>query len=244
MTRAAPGQADVMQVCENGHVITDLLMSQPGRGQRHCDRCGAPTLDSCPTCGQKIPGSVPLPGLTTTGYRRAPACCATCGAAFPWSRRLDRALPRDTENADLDHLLRRLPAMVRQMRSRYSTRPTFFIADEHDLEDVVRWAVALAADDVRLETRTPPYAPDSRTDLILPASQTIICCKLAGPTVRDDAIAAELREDIGYYRDRADCEILMVLVYDPEGVLREPAVLEGIWTEQVGKLAVRCIIAN
>jgi len=242
MTRAGPGQADVMQVCENGHVITDLLMSQPGRGQRHCDRCGAPTLDSCPTCGQKIPGSVPLPGLTTTGYRRAPACCATCGAAFPWSRRVERSGPRET--GDLEQLLRRLPAMVRQMRSRYSTRPTFSIADLHDLEDTVRWALALEADDIRLEIRTPVYAPDSRTDLILKASRTIVCCKLAGPLAREDQMAAQLREDIDYYRDRTDCDALVFLVYDPEGLLREPEVLEGIWTEKIGKLSVRCIIAG
>ena len=242
MTRARPEQADVMQVCENGHVITDVLLSQPGRGQRHCDRCGAPTLDSCPTCGQQIPGSVPLAGLTTTGYRRAPACCASCGAAFPWSRRVEKSPPRDT--GDLEQFLRRLPDMVRQMRSRHSTRPTFSIADEHDLEDIVRWALALQSDDVRIETRTPSYAPDSRTDFVLPASRTIVCCKLASQMVREDQIAAQLREDIDYYRDRADGDGLVFLVYDPEGLLREAEVLEGIWTEQIGKLAVRCIIAG
>jgi hypothetical protein len=240
MTRA--GQADVMQVCENGHVITDVLLSQPGRGQRHCDRCGAATLDSCPTCGQKIPGSVPLAGLRTTGYPRAPACCATCGAPFPWSRRHERCT--QSETGDLEQLLRRVPAMVRQMRSRYSTRPTFSIADEHDLEDAVRWALALQVDDLRQESRTPSYAPDSRTDFVLPSSRTIVCCKLGTPVVREDQIAAQLREDICYYRDRADCEALVFLVYDPEGLFREAEVLEGIWTEQVGKLTVRSIITG
>ena len=35
---------DVMQVCRNGHVITDLLHTYPERGLSHCDRCGAPIL--------------------------------------------------------------------------------------------------------------------------------------------------------------------------------------------------------
>jgi hypothetical protein len=141
-------------------------------------------------------------------------------------------------------MLRRLPAMVRQLRSRYSTRPTFSLADEHDLEDIVRWALALQADDVRLESRTPQYAPDSRTDFILPVSRTIICCKLAGPMVREDQIAAQLREDIHYFRDWTDCDALLFLVYDPERLLRDAALLEGIWTEQIGKLSVRCIITG
>jgi hypothetical protein len=151
--------------------------------------------------------------------------------------------PRPRQTGDLEQLLRRVPAMVRQMRCRHGTRPTFSIADEHDLEDIIRCVLALQADDVRLLTRTPSYALDSRMDFVLPESRTIVCCKLAGPTVREDHIAAQLREDIDYYRHRSDCDGLVVLVYDPEGLFRETEVLEGIWTEQVGKLSVRCIIA-
>ena len=43
--------ADVMQVCRNGHVITDMLRAHPESGLSHCDRCGAPTLDRCLTYG-------------------------------------------------------------------------------------------------------------------------------------------------------------------------------------------------
>ena len=50
--------SDVMQVCHNGHVITDLLHTYPERGLSHCDRCGAPTRDRCGTCGRLITGAV------------------------------------------------------------------------------------------------------------------------------------------------------------------------------------------
>jgi hypothetical protein len=63
---------DVMQVCRNGHVITDLLRTHPECAQTHCDRCGAVTLDCCPTCGHELPGAFVVPGLQPVGARPAP----------------------------------------------------------------------------------------------------------------------------------------------------------------------------
>src|SRR5436853_7924129 len=76
---------DVMQVCRNGHVVTDLLRTYPDRGLSHCDRCGAPTLDRCPTCGRELGGAVHVPGLVPLGQLQPPRFCADCGVAFPWS---------------------------------------------------------------------------------------------------------------------------------------------------------------
>ena len=66
---------DVMQVCRNGHVITDRLHGSPESAAPRCDRCGAATLDCCPTCGHAVPGAVPLPGLVPVGHARPPAFC-------------------------------------------------------------------------------------------------------------------------------------------------------------------------
>src|SRR5258708_4057366 len=101
---------DVMQVCRNGHVITDLLRSSPGNSLAHCDRCGAATLDRCPTCGGELPGAVIVPGLTPVGARQPPLFCPNCGAAFPWARRAAQpAAPPSTALARLEAMLRRLP---------------------------------------------------------------------------------------------------------------------------------------
>src|SRR4051812_18892312 len=111
----APVQ-DVMQVCRNGHVTTDLLRSHPDRALAHCDRCGAPTLEQCPTCGHCLPGAIAVPGMQPVGARRAPLYCSVCGAAFPWTEQ-----PRPTGPAPLavlETMLRRLPRAVRQLRAR------------------------------------------------------------------------------------------------------------------------------
>src|SRR5437588_10824334 len=76
---------DVMQVCRNGHVVTELLRAYPDRGLSHCDRCGAATLDHCQTCGQELPGAVHVPGLVPVGCLEPPLYCSHCGAAFPWA---------------------------------------------------------------------------------------------------------------------------------------------------------------
>src|SRR5260370_35887982 len=85
---------DVMQVCRNGHVITDLLRSSPERGLTHCDRCGAATIDRCQTCGRELPGAIAVPGLQPVGARRPPLFCPDCGAAFPWTERAGASPPR------------------------------------------------------------------------------------------------------------------------------------------------------
>src|SRR5690348_16515037 len=85
-TTATPAR-DVMLVCRNGHVITDRLRHSPDADLAHCDRCGAVTLDRCPTCGHPLPGAWSVPGPVPVGSPRPPAYCSLCGAAFPWTRR-------------------------------------------------------------------------------------------------------------------------------------------------------------
>src|SRR5262249_8497722 len=114
---------DVMQVCRNGHVITDLLRSCPERGLTHCDRCGEPTLDRCRTCGGEIAGALAGPGLQRVGVRRPPLYCAACGGAFPWAERR-RPDPREPLGV-LEAMLRNLPRAVRQLRVRHGDRPPF-----------------------------------------------------------------------------------------------------------------------
>src|SRR5437763_1122691 len=138
---------DVMQVCVNGHVITDLLYSQPDTGRTHCDRCGAATLERCRTCGRELPGAIPVPGLIPVGERRPPQHCPTCGASFPWSARPGRAW-QPAPLAVLEGKLRRLPLVARQLRCRHGERPPFRVDDGYDLEDLVRALLPLHFDDV------------------------------------------------------------------------------------------------
>jgi len=232
---------DVMQVCRNGHVITDLLRSYPERGLLHCDRCGAQTLDHCLTCGQAIPGAVYVPGLPAAGSCPPPNYCVTCGAAYPWTTR--PRLPLPNSRAQLEHLLRRLPLIARQLRCGHTDRQLFRIEEERDLEDLVRALLPLHFDDIRPESRTPRYSANKRRDFVLAGQNIAITVKLVVPSFRDPEITRQLEEDTAYYA-RHTSKTLMVFIYDPEGQLREPAALEKAWSGSDHGLEVRCVIGT
>jgi hypothetical protein len=235
------GETDVMQVCRNGHVITDLLQGYPERGLFHCDECGAQTIDHCSTCGAKIPGAVYVPGLTPAGVRPPPQFCATCGAPFPWTARSRPAASQAA--AALERMLRRLPAVIRELRWRHGTGRAFVVESERDLEDLLRALLNLHSDEVRPETRTPSYAAAVRTDCVLPLERIAVCAKLARSAVQPTQIAEQLREDADYYKKRESCRKLIAVIYDPEGLFRQPDALERAWSSEDEQLERRCIIA-
>jgi hypothetical protein len=234
---------DVLLVCRNGHVITDHLKTCPEQRLTHCDRCGATTLDRCQTCGQLLPGAAVLPGLLPIGEPPLPQFCATCGAAFPWTRR-GPAPGQTAPVAELTGLLRRLPAVARQLRHRQADRPPFRIEEDRDLEDLLRALLALLWDDVRPEARTPRYAARTQTDFLLSSGTLALTAKRATPNLREDELRRQLEEDADYYRRRPECRHLVVFVYDPEELLPQPGQLEQTCSASRDDLPVACIIGR
>jgi hypothetical protein len=236
---------DVMLVCRNGHVITDRLRHSPDADLAHCDRCGALTLDRCPTCGHPLPGALLVPGPRPVGHLRPPAYCSLCGAAFPWTR---RPAPPALPVATLEALLRRLPRVVHQLRSRHGERPRFSVADIHDLEDLLRALLPLQFDDVRPLSRTPSYDAGTRTDFLLvsPAGGRALAltAKWATAGLTEAALTAQWEEDVTFHEGKRDCGLLVGFVYDPEGRLNDPAVLETAWSRPRGDVELRCVVAG
>lgn len=236
---------DMMQVCRNGHVITDLLRSCPESGRSHCDHCGATTIERCLTCGQDLPGAWRVPGLVPVGRAKPPQFCAACGAAFPWTEAAPVA--PSSPLTFLETLLRRLPRAIRQLRHRHGDRPAFRVQDVHDLEDLLRGLLPLHFDDFRPEARTPSYSPDTRTDFLLPWQAIAVVAKYIGSGLCESQLARQWTEDVAYYRRRGGCRALIGVAYDPEGLLIDPRVVEaslGRNHECEGELELRFVIAR
>ena len=233
---------DSMQVCRHGHVVTDMAHTYPERRRPCCDRCGAATLDRCPTCGTELPGAVRVPGLSPVGVLRPPRWCAACGAAFPWTEAAAPAVPDPL--APLERLLRRLPSVVRQLRWRQGDRPPYRVEDERDLEDLLRALLPLHFDDVRPESRTPRYAAGTRTDYLLAPERAALTAKYVRPPADMARLAEQLKEDAAYYRSRPDCGVLVALIYDPEGALHEPHGMEAAWSVREDDWELRCVIST
>ena len=226
---------DVMQVCRNGHVITDLLRTCPERTLTHCDRCGAATIDHCQTCGHELPGAIVVPGLHPVGVRQPPRYCPTCGAAFPWTNQ--RRPPKREALLVLENLLHRLPRVIRELRVRQGDRPPFRVTDERDLEDLLRALLPLQFDDIRPESRTPSYAAATRTDFLLASEGIALTLKLAQPS-----LVEQLREDAAYYRRERKARVLVAFLHDPEATLREPHLLGAAVADVGDELEVRCVV--
>jgi hypothetical protein len=238
---------DGMLVCRNGHVITDLLQSYPDLAAAHCDRCGATTLDRCPTCGQHFLGATLVPGMTTLGSISPPHSCHFCGAPFPWSDQPGRPAAADPFSG-LENFLRRLPKTICQLRSRHADRPPLRVHDEHDLEDVLRAVLPLQFAEVRPECRTPRYASCTRMDFRLGEGQGSAPWALTAKLMARGTLEGKLRdqwaEDIAYYEAAGGCQTLVAFIYDPEGIIREQRKKEVAWSKGSDALVLRCIIVT
>jgi hypothetical protein len=233
---------DVMQVCRNGHVTTDLLRNCPEHGLTHCDRCGAATMDRCLTCGQELPGAIAVPGFQPVGVRRPPLYCAACGAAFPWTVQPHPAAPEPL--ATLEALLRRLPRVIRHLRVRHGNRPPFQVVDESDLEDLLRALLPLHFDDVRPQCRTPRYSRVTRTDFLLAPEQLAVAAKFVSPEVGEPQLIEQFQEDAVHYRAQRNCSTLVGFLYDPEGLLRTLPWLMAGGARNDDHLEVRCVVGT
>jgi hypothetical protein len=234
---------DVMQVCRNGHVVTDLLHSFPERGRGYCERCGAATIDRCATCGRSLPGAVFVPGLVPLAAGAAPSYCPSCGAAFPWAVDSLRAETPDAL-AILEAFLRRLPRVVRGLRSRHADRPAFNVVDEFDLEDLLRALLPLHFDEVRLVRRTPLYSAATRTDFLLPKEEILLTVKRAAPGQGERELTEQIQADVAHYAAHQERTTLVAFVHDPERLLRDPELLEHARTRVADVPTLRCIIAS
>jgi hypothetical protein len=107
-----------MQVCVNGHQITDCADSQPESRQKFCKDCGAKTIDACLHCSSKVRGHHHLEGVSDYSTYPAPRYCIECGEPYPWQvsaiDNLKEVLKESELSAqDLQELDKALPDILR-----------------------------------------------------------------------------------------------------------------------------------
>lgn len=108
--------SDVMQVCVNGHRITQYAKSEPATRRNFCKDCGEPTIDACGACGSPI-------GATHDSRFAAshsvPKYCSGCGSAYPWQvSALENVMEivneSDLSEQDKQDMERALPDVLRE----------------------------------------------------------------------------------------------------------------------------------
>jgi hypothetical protein len=150
-----------------------------------------------------------------------------------------------TDVALIERLLRRFHRSVRQMKHRHNGRPTFLVADEYDVQDLLHSILRGLFDDIRAEEYAPSYAGGaSRMDFLLKSEQIVIETKFASESLRDKQLGGQLLIDIQRYQAHPDCKRLVCLVYDPNGYVKNPTGLESDLGRTHGKLAVKVIVVS
>ncbi|GAA0395853.1 DUF2321 domain-containing protein [Paenibacillus motobuensis] len=88
------------QICLNGHVIVDTIEEYRYDMKAYCDKCGQPTITSCPDCKSLIRGNEKSNdcGYIIFDEYEKPSFCISCGNPYPWTT---RGIAAASELADL-----------------------------------------------------------------------------------------------------------------------------------------------
>lgn len=126
------------------------------------------------------------------------------------------------------HLCNRFHLVCRQLKVRREKRQTLEISDEYDVQDLLRSLLKIFFDDVRPEEWSPSYAgKSSRSDFLLKKERIVIECKKTRKSLTGKEVGDELIIDSRRYATHPDCDVLICLVYDPDGLIDNPTGLES-----------------
>jgi hypothetical protein len=125
--------------------------------------------------------------------------------------------------AILEHLAKRLPIVIHELRQRHANRPTLDVKDEYDLQDLVRSLLYINFEDVRREEGTPSLAGvNGRADFLLYNEKTIVELKMTREGLRNKELKEQLSNDKPHYFKHPDCKTLVAIVYDPGKLITNP----------------------
>lgn len=140
-------------------------------------------------------------------------------------------------------IINRFHQVARQLRARYSGRPTIEIEDEYDVQDLFHGLLKLYFDDVRPEEYTPSYAGSaSRVDFLLKQEKIIIEIKKTRKNLGAKEVGEQLIIDSQRYQSHPDCSQLICFVYDPEGRIANPRGIENDLTKYINNMPISVFI--
>jgi REase_DpnII-MboI len=147
--------------------------------------------------------------------------------------------------AIITQLLRRFPAVVRELGICHGQRPGMPpVNDEYDVQDLLRAILTGLFGDVRGEETTPSHAGlSSRMDLYLKNEKIVIETKMTRSGLTQRKVAEQLAIDKEFYRSHDGCRALVCFVYDPGHHLRSPASLQNDLTDLSGPVPTIVIVA-
>ncbi len=137
-------------------------------------------------------------------------------------RRLEALIRYRTDSAldGIESVLERFPRFVRALAQRHDGRPSLDVADEYDIQDLLRAMLTLNYDSVLAEEWTPSYAGgSSRIDFLFPTDRVAIEVKMTRPNLALKHLGDQLLIDIARYRNHPKVRALICFVVDVGGIV-------------------------
>lgn len=134
--------------------------------------------------------------------------------------------------------------VARQLRLRREYRATLEVEDQRDVQDLFLSLLRLDFADISTEEWMPGYAElSSHTTVLLHQGQLGVVLKKTKPGWGPREIAAELAVDAQQYASYRGCRALFCFVYDPEGRIGDPRIIESEQSKTVHGLSVHLLIS-
>jgi hypothetical protein len=120
-------------------------------------------------------------------------------------------------------ILERFVNVERALQHRYKSRKTLRIKDEYDIQDLLRSLLSIYFDDVSSEDPGPIFGGSStRVDLLLRKERIVVEIKKTRSDTTARALGKDLKLDIVDYKQRGNCDALVIVVDDRKGRLKNP----------------------
>lgn len=143
----------------------------------------------------------------------------------------------------LEQLCSRFHIVARQLRERHDSRQTLDVNDEYDVQDLMHALLRINFDNIRKEEWTPSYAcGSSRMDFLLKNEGIVVEIKKTRIGLSPTDLADQLIVDMERYQAHPDCKVLFCFVYDPEGRIATPEVIEQDLSKPHGNIDVRVMV--
>jgi hypothetical protein len=138
----------------------------------------------------------------------------------------------------------RFHTIAKQLTQRRDGRSTLKIGDEYDVQDLLHALLRLYFDDIRPEEWTPSYGGgSSRMDFLLKGYEIVVEVKMTRKGLWAKEVSEQLIIDAAKYRQHPECKTLVCLVYDPEGLVKNPRGIERDLAKLSGNgLEVICVV--
>lgn len=134
--------------------------------------------------------------------------------------------PLTLKNQRLDLVLetcRNFPRVVNQLAKRHNKREAFVINDEYDVQDLLHALLSVHFADIRAEESCPSFSGlASRIDFFLKEEGIGIEVKMTSENMMDKKLLPQLTEDLKQYQTNSEIKTLVIFIYDPKHLLKNP----------------------